>query len=205
MRAFFIYSSFGFMIRIVLFFLLILFPAVNALALEQIQSAGYFLRHSQETRLTLLHCSINATRMTLSRGVTSRAKISRRVRDYLMQDETCRNAASAFYDLKKKGEVDPLDVEEIYAGLDAGYGYLQKPQEARAKVLQCIVDANRMAVNEHLQDSTAIKKRAEMIFLSRERCISAASATSHFESTGKIKKIRLEEIFEAIKKSRTQR
>lgn len=192
------------MIRIILFSLLILFPAINALAVEQGQSVDYFLKHPQKARLTLLHCSIDATREALSRGVTSRAKISGRVRHYLMQEKTCRNAAGAFYDLKKAGVVSPLGVEEIYAGLDAGYGYLQKPQEARAKMLQCIVDANRIAVDEHLQDPAAVKKRAEAIFLSRERCVSAASAVSHFEAAGKIEKIRLEEILETIKKSRIQ-
>lgn len=192
------------MIRIIFSFLLMLCPAMNALAAEQGQSVDYFLKHPQKTRLTLLHCSIDATRITLSRGVTSRAKISGRVRHYLMQETTCRNAASAFYDLKKRGKVSPLGVEEIYAGLDAGYGYLQKPHEAREKMLECVVDANRIAVDEHLQTPTEVKKRAETIFLSRERCVSAASAVSHFESVGKIKKIRLEEILETIKKSRIQ-
>ncbi|MBM9519544.1 hypothetical protein JWG39_06885 [Desulforhopalus vacuolatus] len=198
------HSIFGFMIRIVFFFFLMLFPAANTLATEQVRSVDYFLKHSQEARLTLLHCAVDATRITLSMGVTSRAKISGYVRHYLMQEKTCRNAAGAFYDLKREGEVESLGVEEIYVGLDAGYGYLQKPQEARAKMLQCIVDANRMAVDEHQQDLAAIKKRAEMIFFTRERCISAASAVSYFESTGKIKKIRLEEIVETIKKSRIQ-
>jgi hypothetical protein len=192
------------MIRIILFSLLILFPAINALAVEQAQSVDYFLKHPQKARFTLLHCSIDATREALSRGVTSRAKISGRVRHYLMQEKTCRNAAGAFYDLKKAGVVSPLGVEEIYAGLDAGYGYLQKPQEARMEMLECLVDANRIAMDEHLQDPAAVKKRAEEIFLSRERCISAASAVSHFESVGKMKKIHLEKFFETIRKSRTQ-